>query len=72
MMALALLTDVEIASTDPVLKMAAFFSGETIVPFLFKQIIVTGLRGRKALIELNFTFCKIFGDLKICHIRLLI
>jgi hypothetical protein len=45
MMALTVLTDIKVASTDPVLKMAAFFSGETIGPFLFKQITVTSLRG---------------------------
>jgi hypothetical protein len=41
MMALTLGANIKIASTDPVLVMAALFSSETIGPFLFEQIIVT-------------------------------
>jgi hypothetical protein len=43
MMALTLGANIKVASTDPVLGMAAFFSGEAVRPFLFKQIIVTSL-----------------------------
>ncbi len=41
MMVLTLGANIKIASTDLVFVMAAFFTGETIGPFLFEQIIVT-------------------------------
>jgi len=42
-MALTLGANIKIASTDPVLVMTAFFSGETIGPFLLEQIMVTSI-----------------------------
>jgi hypothetical protein len=36
-------TNIKIAGTDPVLGVTAFFTDETLGPFLFKQIFITRL-----------------------------
>ena len=58
MIELTLLVNIQIAGTDPVFTVTAFFTDKAVWPFLFEQIIVTRFGVTKALIKLNFVFGK--------------
>jgi hypothetical protein len=54
-----------------VFAMAEIFTDEALRPFLLKQIMATGFRVRKPVIEFNLVFEKVLGNREICHGRFL-